>query len=230
MPSSLFTSQTLSIFTDGSIRSIEGYKNHWDVCAAAVAYDRDCISADTLIMRDSTNNAAELMAIQLGVNLALQLQHSHRHNRIILFSDSEYSVNTLRTWIWGWIRNSAYDRNDLRTYAGLRTNRNSPVQNKEIILSIIDSICLFANTNQSFNLFHCISHQKTNYAMIRDQFLRINNLEITLDDAEIIGLRNDTVDRLAYTTLRDGNSREGHPFPFYTVPNMDKYYTVMKRR
>lgn len=224
--SQIFRDGVLNIFTDASIKPLGN--NTWDGCSGAISvinsseeeYDRKVV-----IIRNCTNNIAELTAIELGVDLAIE--NIGKFRRINLFSDSKISVLGLRDWIWSWIK---YSDNDMRT---MRTSSGTPVKNLNIILNIINKISMIDPELSQFNIYHCKGHALGKEELIKKTFKEVNGITINTKDASKLGEYNDVVDNLTRDTLYlySDLAEEISVIPFSIHPmKMGMYRKIIGRR
>ncbi|PLB49699.1 ribonuclease H-like protein [Aspergillus steynii IBT 23096] len=55
-----------------------------------------------------TNQRAEITAIKLGIEKAMDRiheLHGHPKVRVVIYSDSDYAIKCMTTWIYKWLRN-----------------------------------------------------------------------------------------------------------------------------
>lgn len=87
-----------------------------------------------------TNNKMELLAILCSMKIVEK--YVHLYHRIIIFTDSKYSIDCLTKYIKAWIKND------------WKTKNNQPVSNKLLIQSIYN----WLNNHPSVNFEHINSH------------------------------------------------------------------------
>ena len=85
-----------------------------------------------------TNQRAELYAILKS----LKLINNNIYNNIIIYTDSQYSINCITKWIKNWIKNGWKDKN------------NKPIKNKDLIEPIYN-IC---KIKQNIQFKHILAH------------------------------------------------------------------------
>ena len=98
----------------------------------------------------TTNNEMELMGIQVAVEFAKEITKA---DKIIILSDSEYSVKSCTVWYKNWQRN------------GWRTSSRKPVQNQELIKSIIHIL----EENPQIELQHVKGHDGNKWNEFADK-------------------------------------------------------------
>lgn len=225
MNHSIFRPDVLSIFTDASTRVVT--KGHWNVSSAAIAVDYygNIPDTDATIFEDSTNNQGELFGIQLGVNLAIK--HQDSYTRVNLFTDSELSVNILRYWIQGWVRQAGFKRNDPRAWRSLATSSGTPVKNLSLIAGIVDTVPLI---RVIFNIYHVAGHCVDKPNFLRSQFCRKNSISISINDAIMLAKYNDMVDHYANRVIDEFDpSLKATVCPWFTAPDLRAYRRVVRR-
>lgn len=107
--------KTVVVYTDGSaIAGKVGYGIHFP------NGEYNDISG-TFGKGPFTNNRAELMAIYRAMRIVTK---KLTFDKLIIFSDSEYSVKSITIWIKNWKKN------------GWKNSKKQPVKNKDIISKI----------------------------------------------------------------------------------------------
>lgn len=226
MATQIFVKDTLNLFCDASIQPMPGKK--YDGCSGCVPviYEEGSDKGVGLrpviaVLRDCTNNIAELTAIQLGVEYALQ--HQLEYSRINLFSDSQISVFGLRDWIWGWAK--TLKENDYMV-----SSSGEPVANQVIIMNIINLInCI----TTPFNIYHQKGHAVGKYDRARKTFFTSNKINLLQRDVISITDYNDIIDRYTRDSLLGKTYTESDMLvqtPFcISPPNIWQYYHTLKR-
>ena len=203
-----FNNYTLNIFSDASIlapkEKVSGMRTKG--CAGAIAVVNDeappksIISSSTRLLSDTTNNEAEITAISLALDLAVQYKNNFLN--INIFSDSKISIFALREWIFNWVR---------RTPAGspLMGVSGDIVANQGKILACIYKIL---ENNLSIRLYHQYGHVNTNLPHkleeAKDSFIKVNNLmdDIDIDVIKSISEFNGYID--SYTRMLLNTSQQ----------------------
>lgn len=247
--SDIFIDGVLNLFTDASIEPLGG--NKWNGCAGVVAAFRNYNNVDEnffmgylnndfedffnvvnlKIMFDCTNNIAELSAILLGVEFAIE--HQSYFKRINLFSDSRISVQSLRDWIFNWIQYSRYKNQEYNPSIHTLINTTGCVKNQVLIKNIINGIAVIDPKLCSFNIYHCKGHAK-NIKTVQDTFQKFNGFRINNYDAEKILECNDMVDNATREYLLSHRYRDEdiiNVIPFTIDPSQDImniYHSIMK--
>ena len=102
----------LILFTDGSSLGNPG-PGGWGAILAYPKLDEIVELGGTKLK--TTNNEMELTAIVSGLSYAI-----NSHARIHIYTDSQYAINGVTKWMYGWVKN------------GWQTASKEPVKNKEI--------------------------------------------------------------------------------------------------
>ena len=96
-----------------------------------------------------TNQRAELFAIYVALIL---IDKVLEFDKVLIYSDSEYSIKCLTIWINDWIKNS------------WKTSTNKPVMNQDILKPLYGVLQKFKN---KIEFIHVMSHtKKTDYKSI----------------------------------------------------------------
>lgn len=111
--------EVIEVYTDGSLRKEKG----GNVCGVGIYYPGGQVKnvASPFTLEPITHNRAELYAIYRAIRRIDKYCH---FNKIIIYSDSEYAVNSLTTWIGKWKKNNWKD------------SKKNPVKNQDIIMNI----------------------------------------------------------------------------------------------
>ena len=178
-------SKELEIFCDASIRRYPDGRVFG--CAGAIAPVYKSKSLE--VIPDTTNNAAEISAIYLGVKMAKQLKDLYPEiEEITIYSDSKVSVFGLREWMRTWINNS-------QNGVLYGSSKDTPIANQQIFLKIIAFL-------ESNNLTINLKHQKGHVSMLnqnkldkaRKLYFESNNEFIDTQTLSRISFYNNVVD------------------------------------
>ena len=151
---------SISIFTDG------GYRSSRDIGSFAyiLAYlgnTKEYSQAEY----NTTNNIQELKGILYGLR-ALKVTNIP----IVIYSDSQYSLNSIFKWSHNWKKN------------GWKTSDKKDVKNKELIIDILNELDRFENCDYCWirghdgDEFNERCDKLVNRAM--DELLELDNKEI----------------------------------------------------
>lgn len=134
----------LIIFTDGACIN-NGKKNaKGGIGVYFPGGEFDNISHE-FINKTVTNQRAELYAIYMALQQVIN--NNKKYNKIIIYSDSLYSIRSLTLWIKQWEQNGWY------------TTNKKPVQNLDIIQPIYN---ILTNKQHTIEFKHVRSHTKEN--------------------------------------------------------------------
>ena len=125
---------TIIIYTDGACIN-NGKKNSK---AGIGIYIENMYNISERLIGKQTNQRAELYAILKSLHII----NIEDYKTIIIYTDSEYSINCITKWIKNWIRNNWQDK------------KNKPVKNKDLIEPIYN-IC---KKNSHIIFKHILAH------------------------------------------------------------------------
>lgn len=119
--------KNIIICTDGS--AVTGQRSAFDSASSYVIIkDFEEIQHETTVLRDHTNNYAEMHAIYKGTKYCLEnIKNLAEYDRIMIITDSELCQKSLTTWMKGWLKKA-----DNETLYG---SSGSEVKNQELIKS-----------------------------------------------------------------------------------------------
>ena len=132
------------IFTDGSTFN-NGNKKKIKYGGLGVYFPNDEVENISMNVENATNNICELKACIVGINALVNSPSFHNHDdndKIIVYSDSEYVIKSITSWIKVWEKN------------GWKTKSKKPVKNKELMIELNE---LYKTYNIEF--IHVRSHQ-----------------------------------------------------------------------
>lgn len=204
----IYKPNTLNIFTDASIYPVQ---NSFIGCAGvelATSGSRIDVTNNLFtngyipnytVITNTTNNHSELTAIRQGILFAIA--NKGRFEKINLFSDSLISVNSLNSWIIGWIF-KALRSGKRKEEIQLITSSGSPVANQELIKEIA-TLIYYENLN--IKIYHQRGHCSNNLNLVKRDFIKINGIKTKVTDSFIkeITEMNDLVDRRSRDILKD---------------------------
>lgn len=185
----LFGPDVLNIFCDASIMKLQ---NETIGCPGSIAIgpSTDIVDGSIQLLRQSSNNNAEITAILLALYQALVFRDIYPV--INIFSDSKISVYGLREWMFNWAK-SVRD-------GVLYSSSGEPVANQQIFLHIVR---LVVTTNLNVNLYHQKGHvSNSNLTPAKQLFFVSNGLYITDEEAVYISKYNNMIDILTKKELQ----------------------------
>lgn len=214
--------RSLNIFTDASI--IKTTYGETIGCSGAILME-DNNTYKFEITRDSTNNIAEITAVKLAVELALQ--NKERFDVINIWSDSQWSIFGLTKWIKSWMNNM----NDMHQ---LMNSSGELVKNQQIFLSIIK---LIITNNLRVNFYHIKGHvNETDYKSINHAisvFNKANGTGISREKIYRAVIMNNMVDNQTrkmlqpYQDVPPVQLVRGTVIPIITKQEMNIYYNLV---
>jgi len=218
----------INIFTDGSIYNNNETKETLGSAGAILTINRNVpyvYDSEYTILRNTTNNETEIFAIFLGINLIVKHGLHLEDVKINLFSDSNISIQGLKTWIFKWSNNI---RNDV-----MYGSSGKPVANQDIFNTIVNTI---VNNNININLYHIKGHvdnifQKKNAIKV---FKNKNKIDIDMDTLNTLTYFNNIVDDTSRNLLKfykGERYNQDIKSPFRISINgvdMDKYKQLIK--
>lgn len=150
----------LNVFVDAGVDKMS-FKSTMSGSGVMVYYQDQLIHSSVTILKQSTNNIGELLAIFIGLNTAINLKRSINNPKIEcinIYSDSSYSIDCVTRWYSKWMKNGRNVKN------GCLSTLSGTVKNQELIEAIIRSITI---SGESVNFIKVRGHQdSTNYESI----------------------------------------------------------------
>ena len=154
---------TFEAFTDGSTLGNGGknalggigvfFPDNLGLTNVSLNYAKFVIENPEYAMNKATNNITELLAISIAIQLItakfkkINPDKSLDSLRIILYTDSEYSINCITKWAAGW------ERNGWQKKTGKKTDRE--IKNLHLIKKLYR-----AYTTQRIKFVHVNSHTR----------------------------------------------------------------------
>ena len=183
-------------------------------CAGAVAIGLDI--ERTMIVPDTTNNIAELMAMYIAVKLADELSAIDHYDTTI-YADSKFVVFGMKVWMDSWLR--TMDRNGI-----MYNSNNEPVKNQDLFAMIIS----YMTTN---NLRLKIRHQKGHVKVLSEGSMAVADRVFQRSNG--YRLDHDSLSRISYynnTTAWDTQHafKEINPNDYPIQPQTDGLENVCK--
>ena len=137
--------QDILVFTDGGCL----FNGKKDAKAAFAVYfgDNDPNNFGKSFTDEPSNQKAELLAIQKALEIMFHCETYSPDSRVIICSDSMYSINCLTKWYDNWVKN------------GWKTASKQPVKHKDLIVSckaLINDLLRMRQVAVSFK--HVFSH------------------------------------------------------------------------
>lgn len=227
-PELLSSDDILNIFTDASLLK---HHNYSVVCPGAIAVttDNKIIDSEFLVISDFTNNQGEIMAIKLGMEIAIRFQSKYRVINII--SDSIISVRGLEEWIFTWYKNKKGNV--------LMSSSNKPVANQEIFIDVINKVLSIKVSRLC--IYHTLGHMRYNsqsdLQQIINNFTAVNGKEISEEEAIYLAYFNDIIDKETRNQLLNISNnkemmsigRKGLIPEFPTENDICRYFSIINK-
>ena len=149
--------KSCNIFCDASIDT-----NHKIACAGAIASDEramNSISGLRMIQTNATNNSAEILAVGLGIQLAMNIRSNGGqiweggYTQFNIYSDSKIALFGIRDWIFNWAKTQS------KRDACMFSSSGTPVKNQEYYKAIVKMV---VDNNLYVNFFHQRGHINVN--------------------------------------------------------------------
>lgn len=194
---------TLNIFSDASMRTVEKSTNTLASCYGSVAVNADSIIDEVFRLQSiSTVPAAEIRGIRCSLSLALKWRSEFRV--INLFSDSQVAILGLRDYISNW----QYDMSTNKYYIKSGKSRNY-VKNQELYIECFRMLQELCRTN-IVNLFHQSGHIENGFNSIKratNTFAKSNGIIgiVSYELIRYISVYNNYVDNKSRSFIRTTN-------------------------
>ena len=194
--------ETLNIFCDGSYYGVLNHNKCVGGYAAVGVVGERVIQVCRRGWKQQdkfANDLMELHALREAISMAFMYQHQYAN--INIFSDSNYAVNVVKTWIYKWSFN-----NDNRLYLkGKKIPANINIV-YEIAIGLIRLMSLIPNLNLMYTKGHINSMGNIQaLAAAKDTFCRENgiNENIDLNLIRYLSRYNDVADKQAKIAAHD---------------------------
>lgn len=180
------------ITTDGSSIAANNDKG-FDAAAAYVIYYGDkMIHRESILLRNHTNNYAEMYAIYKGTKYLVENEVIvHDADEILIITDSQLCQKSLTEWMRGWLKKT--DNEILKSTTG-------EVKNQELIKSAYINI-LMLELILPVSVCHINSHKpESEIPKMYEKFSR-EFPDILIDEFTMIYNANQICDQMAYDEL-----------------------------
>ena len=183
----------LEVYTDASMRHFKTERRSFGCSGVLCSTTGD---SNYVILPDTTNNKAELIAIYLGVDMANRIRLTNpAYDEIHLFSDSQFGIYGLTKWIYVWLR--TMDANGI-----MYGSNKQPVKNQELFAMILSYM---ANNNLKIHFHHMLGHVRVNSQKMlieaNEAFRKSNGYYLKPEDIYKICYYNDIVDKTSRAKL-----------------------------
>ena len=189
--------RTLNIFTDASINDTNNPAINTAGCCGFVSATEDTESNNKLktldkyysIQTNTTNNISEATGVLKAVQYAVAQKQNF--DNINIFSDSQWCIRSLRTWMFNWI--TTIDKRGI-----MYNSNNQPVANQNILAQIV---MLIVNNNVKIKFWHCSGHVKDTKGSIFESLKKFrisnhipNDVHLNYNKMYIISYYNNMID------------------------------------
>ena len=211
--------RVLNIFTDASVT-----QNGQEFISSHGIYVPKDNCSNFSILRNSSNNIGELSGILEALKYALLRRNNYE--RIHIWTDSAYGMRCISEWFGSWYHK--------RQYGNLMNSKMMPVENQEIIVTIVRFIL---DHNFKVVIYHQRGHilENNNLQEAMRSFTNNNNgLTITSDAMKYAAACNNTVDEVTRQAFTKINPLET---PLYNEPikhvlgdiDVNRLYSLTKK-
>lgn len=205
--------RVLNLFSDASTTQKKGNQPVF-CCFGALAVNRDRI-IDKLVMiyDNSTVIAGELNGFKIA--LCLALRYANQYDKINIFSDSLFTVETFRRYIY----NYRYRNGNLYKSSG------EAISNQSVIVECMDLLQQLLIINPNVRIFHQSGHvtidKYESIAIAGSKFRELNNISIPLDlnVTRYISYYNNCIDNLTRAYLYKYYQSRVYTCPVEFYPN-----------
>lgn len=211
----------LNIFTDASI--ITSNRGETIGCAGAICAENNNLCKFE-VLRDCTNNIAEITAVELAIRLALE--NRELFDEVNIWADSQWSIYGLTKWNRSWVRN-------MINYIMFNSSSEA-VKNQHLFLGIMK---LIVDNNLKVNFYHIKGHvdekniKSINHAV--SVFNRSNNATISRDKMYSAVIMNNMVDNHTRNILKSYKHAKRESFvrgivqPILSNQDLIRYYSLV---
>ena len=182
------------IMTDGSSKTANN-KTGFDAAAAyIVLYNNKVIYKEAILLKDHTNNYAEMYAIYKGTKYLVENSSEiYDASEVFIVTDSQLCQKSLTCWMEGWLKNT--DNEVLKSTSG-------DVKNQELIKSTYINI-LRLELVLPVSVCHINSHKpESEIPKMYEKFSR-EFPDILIDEFRMIYEGNNACDKMAYDKLNE---------------------------
>lgn len=220
--------RSLNIFTDASIVKTDGpYETVGCAGFVSATGETGDTSLKTLdkyynILLNTTNNISEATGVLKAVQYAVC--HKNDYDEINIFSDSQWCIRSITSWIFGWI-------GTINPEGVMFNSSNEPVINQNIFNEIILTI---VQNNTKIHFYHVKGHVKDTQESIFEalkSFRTSNfvkrNVHLNYNMIYIMSYYNNMVDeesrKIAQDFVATGNTTYplSYPSPFFYILNRE---------
>lgn len=179
--SDIYSARVINIFSDASMTA-NVHPN--GVCkfgcyGAIVVFLNEIIDKEYRVLSNVTTNQCELLGLKTALSFALK--YCTRYDKINIFCDSLYTVDTMREYIFSY----RFKYSEELGYNCLYNSQNKVIANQSAIVECAELLNRVKFMNPNVTIYHTSGHvDETNYDSIKRaarKFKQLNNVYETLD-------------------------------------------------
>lgn len=181
------------IITDGSAISARNTTGFDSAGAYVVIKDFQPAQQEVTVLKDHTNNYAEMYAIYKGTKWCLEnIRDLSKYDQLLIVTDSQLCQQSLSTWMKGWLKKA--------TNETLINSTGEKVKNQELIKSTYINILLLM---QQINVFICHVNSHQPQSKIPQMYEKLNKdfPDMSYDEFVLIYDGNNHCDETARKAL-----------------------------
>lgn len=223
--------RTINIFSDASMMG-SGGEHKYGCFGSIVVYKDDIVDKFYRLASNCTTNECELAGLRLSLSYALS--KAHLVDNINIFSDSLYSVDSIRKYIYKYKFRRSSNINIPIGELYKSTDGNS-ISNQSLIIECIDLYIRCKSINPNIHIYHQSGHvcidRYDDVVRAANIFANLNHISLPLDLNIIryISYYNNYIDKSTRAELNRYCNKGGvtytYPVEFYP---MHKYYKERK--
>ena len=181
------------VCTDGSAISARNTTGFDSAGAYVVIKDFQPAQQEVTVLKDHTNNYAEMYAIYKGTKWCLEnIRDLSKYDQLLIVTDSQLCQQSLSTWMKGWLKKA--------TNETLINSTGEKVKNQELIKSTYINILLLM---QQINVFICHVNSHQPQSKIPQMYEKLNKdfPDMSYDEFVLIYDGNNHCDETARKAL-----------------------------
>ena len=183
------------ICSDGSAISARNNTGFDSAGAFVVVKDYQPVHQEVTVLRDHTNNYAEMYAIYKGTKWCLEnLRDLNKYDQLLIITDSQLCQQSLTTWMKGWLKKA--------TNETLVNSTGAEVKNQELIKSTYINILLLMQRIDVF-VCHMNSHQPSSKLPQMYEKMNKDFPDMSYDEFVLIYDGNNYCDKTARESLNE---------------------------
>lgn len=214
----MFEDSNVVIYTDGS-SLIKG--DYYESSGAIIiTVDGSEVYRYGEYFPNGTNSKGEVYAMKMAYDKLHELFNPTRLNSITIICDSEYVVNSVNKWIYGWVKNNWI------------TSSGSEPKFADVFAYLYKKYLDKSIKNRKIKVYHINSHRKDTIKA-RRKFQFKNNVDVTQEEYDKFTYWNNEVDSFANKVREEKKNIEKSIFKIIEdkKPEMrDGRYVIKSRK